>query len=53
MLLIPSAVLEAASRIPATGLITNPEIPCQVPFSNPLNPSFFAPSNGLRKMLKK
>lgn len=51
----PSRILTHKStkitKIPATGLIASPEIPCQVPFKNPLTPPFLAPSNGFKNSL--
>lgn len=40
---MPSAVLEAASITPETGLMTNPPIPLAVPSKNPGKPFFSAP----------
>lgn len=40
--LIPSAVLEEKSNIPAIGLTITPDIPSKVPLHNPTGPSFQA-----------
>lgn len=48
--LIPSAVIDTASKTPPIGLIINPPIPLANPLKKPLAPDFLISSTGLVKI---